>query len=267
MKNKLVVLCCLVLLVSCKTTQHIKKNTDEGYSPVAKLIEKVEKAQPQFNTANVSKMAVSFNINNREVNVSASCKIKKDSLIHLSIQPFMGIEMFKAEFSTDSIRVIDKMNHNYYVVDYTALSDRFGVNVDYYSIQNLLFNQLFCIGRKTVLVDSCKLVPLPNGKNSLEYQNSTMAQKTELSSTNAIEKVTLAAIGTPYQLNVDYSEFTNTNGTNFPQRIGILISNQRSTISSVFSILKIDFNTQLKFTAGNTDKYTRSNINLLLKKQ
>jgi hypothetical protein len=267
MRNIVVIVSCLVFLVGCKTSKNILKNNDKEDSRVAGLIEEVEKTQPQFKTANVSKMAVSFNINNREVNVSASCKIKKDSLIHLSIQPFMGIEMFKAEFTTDSIRVIDKMNHKYYVVDYAALSSRFGVTVDYYSIQNLLFNQFFCIGRKTVLVDSCKLVPLPKGKNSLEYKNSKMTQKTELSSTNAIEKVTLEAIGTPYQLNVDYREFTNTNGTNFPLKIAILISNQRSNVSSVVSILKIDFNTQLKFTAGNTDKYSRSDINLLLKKQ
>lgn len=267
MKKALYIVISLALLVGCKTTKNIQKTSGKDSSPVAELIEKVVKTQPQFTSANVSKMSVTLNINSREVSVSASCKIKKDSLIHLSIQPFMGIEMFKAEFSTDSIRVFDKMNRNYYVVDYASISNKFGVNVDYYSLQNLLFNQFFCIGRKTIVADSCKLVPLANGKSGIDYQNSNMTQKTELSATNQIEKVTLAAKETPYQLNVDYTSFTNINGINFPQEINMLISNQRTKVTSQFSISKIEFNTAVKFTDGNPSKFTRSDINKLLKKQ
>lgn len=267
MKKLLYIFLSVALLTACKTTKTVQKTTGKETSRVAELIEKVKKTQPQFTTANVSKMSVSFNLNNREVNVSASCKIKKDSLIHLSIQPFMGIEMFKAEFSTDSIRVFDKMNRNYYVVDYASLSNRFGVNVDFFSLQNLLFNQFFCIGRKTIVADSCKLVALSNAKNGIEYQDRKMKQETELSATNQIEKVTLSAKGTPYQLNVDYAGFSSINGINFPQEISMLISNQRTKVTSLFTISKIEFNNVVKFTDGNPSKFTRSDINKLLKKQ
>ena len=267
MKQRIIIsIFSLLLLIACKTTSLVKKNITKAENPVAELIEKVQKAQPQFITANVSKMALEFTMNERKVNVSATCKIQKDSVIYLSIQPFMGIELFKAELMRDSIRVFDKMNRKYYVTDYRYFTKRFGVEVDFNSLQALIFNQFFCINQKEILYDSCKLITLSSERYRIDYETPGMQQNTTISVDNIIQQVLLKAKNSSYQLQTNYEDFIIKNGVNFPQKISILASNQKSSASCIFSILKVEFNTDIKFVPSNTDRYNRSEIDQILKK-
>lgn len=269
MKQKIFIFSVFTLLIfsGCKTSHSITKTGAKQDSQVAQLIQKVQKAQPQFKTANVSKVAMEFDLNERKINVSATCKIRKDSAIFLSIQPFMGIEMFKAEIMPDSIRVFDKMNRKYYVIDYTSMSKQFGVDINFSSLQALIFNQFFCIGAKELLPDSCKLTALADGRKKIDFETEKMLQSTEISSLNTIQQVILKSKNVTYQLQTNYDDFTVVNNVNFPQKITLLATSKKSKASCVFSILKVEFNTNLKFAATTTDRYTRGDIEQLLKKQ
>lgn len=253
-------------LVSCKTVKTISKPTQKGVSPVAEVIAQVMKTEPQFKTANVSKMAMAMEMGERKVNVSATCKIKKDSVLYLSIQPFLGIEMFRAEFTTDSLRVFDKMNRRYYVADYSYFRNRFGVDVDFHSLQSLLTAQFFCVGNKTIKADSCKLKPLTNGLNSIEFATKNMTQSTEISAQNLIQLVLIKAIAKDYQMQTTYSDYSLQNGVNFPQTIALKIGNQTTQASCDFSILRVEFNTDLKFIPTSPERFIRADLDQLLKK-
>ena len=268
MKQKAVLLIAITMLImsACKTTRQIAKPTLPTSNAMVQLIENVQKVQPQFKTASISKMSLAFNVNEREVNVSAVCKIIKDSAIFISIQPFLGIEMFKAELKFDSIKVYDKMNHRYYVSDYGFFSKQFGVEVDFHSFQSLLSAQLFCIGKKEVSPDSCKLTPLASGQTKIEYNSAKMIQNTEISNINQIQKVVLKAKNSDYQLQTDYSDYTMVNGINFPQKIALLATNQKTKATCDFSILRVEFNTDIKLSPTNPDRYSRGDIDQLLKK-
>lgn len=257
----------LLILSACKTSRSVTKTQVTEGSPVAQLIAKVQAAQPQFKTANVSKMSMEFNMNERNVNVSATCKIQKDSVIYLSIQPFMGIEMFKAEIMTDKIVVFDKMNRKYYQTDYAWFKSRFGVDIDFNSLQALIFNQFFCVGKKEILPDSCKLTPLASGRNKIEYETLDMLQITETGVTNTIQQVLLKGKNTSYQLQANYEDFSVINAVNFPQTVKILATNEKTKVNCNFSILKVEFNTDLKFIPSNTERYSPGDIDQLLKKQ
>ena len=264
MKSKIIMVTVFSLLImsACKTTKLALKPAVPTTNAVAQLIEQVTKVQPQFKTANISKMSLAFNINEREVNVSAVCKIIKDSAIFLSIQPFMGIEMFKAELMPDSMKVFDKMNHRYFVTDYGFISKHFGVDVDFYSFQSLLSAQFFCIGKKAVNPDNCKLT----GPNKIEFSSDKMLQNTEISPLNLIQQVILKAKNSDYQLQTDYTDYTIVNGINFPQKIALQATNQKTKATCDFSILRVEFNTDIKLTPTNPDRYSRGDIDQLLKK-
>jgi len=268
MKQRIILFTVISMLImsACKTTRQVAKTNATASNGVIQLIEQVKKVQPDFKTANVSKMSLAFNVNEREVNVSAVCKIKKDSAIFVSIQPFLGIEMFKAELMPDSMKVYDKMNHRYYVTDYAFFSKHFGVDVDFYSFQALLSAQFFCVGKKAIIADSCRIIPLGAGQNKIEFNSEKMLQNTELSPSNTIQKVILKAKNSDYQLQTDYMDYTVVNGINFPQKIALLATNQKSKASCDFSILRIEFNTDIKLLPTNPDRYARGDIEQLLKK-
>jgi len=268
MKNKIAVIALLATMVlpGCKTTRTAVKADHSAANTIEQVIEQVQQAEPQFETANVSKMSLALNLNERKINVSATCKIRKDSAIHLSIQPFMGIELFKAELSPDSMWVFDKMNRRYYVVDYVFFRDRFGVEIDYYSLQALISNQLFSVGKKKVSLDGGSLSLLNDGRKKIDYETAKMQQSTDISITNIIQHVLLKAKNSNYQLQTNYAEFAMLDGVNFPQKIALHATNDKTEASCDFSILKVNFNTDIKFSATNPARYTRGDIDQLLKK-
>ena len=256
----------LLTMSACKTTRTVKKTNITPPNAVGQLIEQVQKAQPQFKTANISKMSLSFNVNEREVNVSAACKIKKDTAIFVSIQPFMGIELFKAELMPDSMKVFDKMNHKYYVTDYAFFSKHFGVDVDFYSFQALLSAQLFCVGKKEIQPDSCKLIVLDSGQSKIEFNSEKMLQNTEISPLNKIQKVVLKAKNNDYLLQTNYNDYTVINGINFPQKIALQATSEKSKATCDFSIQRIEFNTDFKLSPTSPERFSRGDIEQLLKK-
>lgn len=268
MRNKIIIFSVLTLLImsACKTTRLVTKPTVPSANAVTQVIEKVKKTQPEFKTANVNKMSLSFKMNEREVNVSAVCKIKKDTAIFISIQPFMGIELFKAELMPDSIKVFDKMNHRYYVSDYGFFNRRFGVDVDFYSFQSLLFGRFFCVGKKEVVPDSCRLIAMTEGQNKIEYNSEKMIQNTLVSPLNVIQQVVLKAKNSDYELQTDYSGYTVLNNINYPQKIALQATGQKTKVTCDFSILRVEFNTDIKLTPTNPDRYSLGDIDQLLKK-
>jgi len=266
MRHKIIIpVLILLIFPACKTTRTIAKKETKAVNSVAQTIEQVQKNQPQFRTANVSKMSLELDMNDRKLNVSGSCKIRKDSAMFVSFQVF-GFEVFKAELLTDSMKVFDKMNRRYFVTDYSYFSKRFGVDVDYYSLQSLLAAQFFCVGNKEIQPDSCKLVTLPTGQNSIDFETGNMLQSTQLTAMNVIQQVILKAKNSNYKLQTTYADYADVNGISFPQKIALLANNDKTKASCDFTILKVEFNTDLKFAATGTERYTRGNIDQILKK-
>ncbi|MBP6662980.1 MAG: DUF4292 domain-containing protein [Paludibacter sp.] len=264
-----IIIISVVLLASCKTTRTAtttKQASLPQSSQVEQLVKQVQSAEPKFETANVSKMVMELNVNDRNFNVSAACKIKKDSAIYLSIRPLFGIEAFKAELTPDSMKVIDKLNFRYFVVDYHFFKQRFGVDVDFYSLQGLIFNQFFCVGQRTVQPQSLQLNKTGSGNNAINFESETMQQSTEINSLNLIQQVILKAKSSGYQLQTTYADFAVENTINIPHKISMTASSDKSKAVCNFSILRVDFNNKLTFSATNTDRYTRGDIEQLMKK-
>lgn len=268
--NKRVIIFTTVLaliLSACKTTSKIAKvETPTTASLLSQRIDQIQNSQPQFSTANASKLSLALNLNNRDLNVAASIKIRKDSALHISIQPFMGIEMFKLELAPDSIKIFDKMNRRYYVVDYGYFSTRFGVNVDFYSLQSLISAQLFCIGKKNFIADSCTLLNLEDGKYSIGYQSDNILQSSQILANNTIQEVLLKEKNNNYQMQTNYTDFAIINEVNFPQKISMLITNQKSKVTCNFSFQKVEFNNKLKLIPSSKTHYALGSVDQLLKK-
>ena len=257
-----------IIFSGCKTVKNISKPVvDKIPNPVVQVIEQIQNNQPQFKTASVSKMALELQLGERKLNVSATCKIKNDSALFLSIQPFLGIEMFKAEFTTDSIKVFDKMNMRYYATNYSYFRNRFGVSVDFQGLQSLLTARFFCVEHKNISSDSCTLIAsMPTGNNIINFETKNMIQKTEIDQKNSIQQITLTTRKSNYQLQTTYSDYLLENGFNFPQKISLKIRSQKTTASCDFSILKVIFNTDIKFIPTSSERFTHADLDQLFKK-
>jgi hypothetical protein len=74
----------------------------------------------------------------KENSFKGNIKIKKDSLIWISITPLFGIEAFRVLFSTDSVKMINKLNNQYFLGDYSMINTMFNTPFDYDMLQSLI---------------------------------------------------------------------------------------------------------------------------------
>ena len=64
------------------------------------------------------KATTTLRFNQREYSINCSVQIWRNELIILSLQPILGIEMFRIEATKDSLLVLDKMNRRYTTLAY-----------------------------------------------------------------------------------------------------------------------------------------------------
>jgi hypothetical protein len=74
----------------------------------------------------------------REYSMSCSIQMWRNELIILSLQPILGVEMFRLEASQDSILVIDKMNRRYTTLAYDWASKAVQPTPSYKMIQDFV---------------------------------------------------------------------------------------------------------------------------------
>lgn len=264
-KNIIILGLVLITVAACKTKLLLPKKAEQDYKKT-ELIDKITRQQPAFTTANVSKMSLLLDIDGRSFNVAASCKIRTDSAMHISIQPAFGIEMFKLEITPDSIRAYDKLNKRMYVTGFRFLATKFGLNVNYYDLQAMLSNQFFTIGSKEIQKDKCSVVNGDNGLNTVSYENNQLIQTMEINNEFRIQKTGLKSKTSNYNLSATYSNFVLSDTILFPQKINVKAFSTKHSLNSDFNISRIMFNNKIVFSTLDPLKYERTDLNQLMNK-
>lgn len=257
----------LLLFGACKTTKRAPGALhDTSRENIRQAIERIEKAQPEFQTANVSKMQIDVQIGERKMNVSANCKFIKDSAIVLSVQPFMGIELFRAEFFVDRFIIFDKLNKKYVEEKYNYFDNRLDVDINFYNLQDIITNRLFCIGETKVELKKCKLGPADGILKDIVYETENISQRTTIADDNSIRKIALSPKSESILLKTEYDDFSLTNNVIFPKTIIMKTENTKNDFNFVFKIDKLSFNDEINLSYTNRDKYTRTTFDRLLNK-
>lgn len=256
----------LVLLSSCKTKKLLTQSETGVDFKLKEQVQKIQQAEPVFNTANVSKMSVAVEVSGRKFNTQASCKLRTDSAIHISIQPFLGFELFKVEINRDSMLVFDKVNKKLYPVPFAYFSQKFGLQVGFNDVQAMLSNRFFTVGSNIPNLAACKQIEEDGFTNIIAFFANEMTQKTYLNASNRIEKVALKTTKSEYNMLVSYGQFVNFETQIFPQTINIDASGGKRSVKFNFNISKVSFNSPLSFTNIDASRYTTADINQLLNK-
>ena len=114
MRKKIVqitVVLMVILIVSCKTKMVLNRTVVKPMR-TKKILDSLEKYGINYNyfTLRFSGEFVSAKENQ---SIKGIIKIKKDSLIWISIVPALGIEAIRISLSTDSVKMINRINSTY----------------------------------------------------------------------------------------------------------------------------------------------------------
>jgi hypothetical protein len=97
-----------------------------------------------------ARLNLELTVPGKELSSRVDLKMVKDSALQLSVQPILGIELFRIELSTDSVKVIDRMNKRYAVEGYGGLKDQIALVFNFYNLQALFTNHLFIPGEQEI---------------------------------------------------------------------------------------------------------------------
>ncbi|CAA9275957.1 MAG: hypothetical protein AVDCRST_MAG95-3027 [uncultured Adhaeribacter sp.] len=122
----------LVLLFSA-----CKRNSVPGSSAGPRKINKVNVANLDFNYFS-AKGRMQFENNGEKIGTGITLRMKKDSVIWISVVPGLGIEVARLRLTPDSVMMINRLEKTYFADNVQALKDRFNVDLTFNMVQALL---------------------------------------------------------------------------------------------------------------------------------
>lgn len=137
----------LFLLSGCKTTKKVATIEAGEAKAHADFFESIQQQAFHFQTLN-ARMQVEIRVSNSELSSRIDLKIVKDSALLLSVQPLLGVEMFRVVMNPDSIIVLDRLNKRYVAENYANLINQTPVTFNFYNLQALFINHIFVPGEQ-----------------------------------------------------------------------------------------------------------------------
>ena len=143
--NKKIVVALLAFLsvaglffTSCKSTKSITRLHLKTL-PYEQLYAKMETNVPSFSYF-AGKLAVNYRNGDKEpLSFRVQMRVKKDSIIWMSLVPAMGIEAARVVMTQDSVKLLNRLKKNYLLGNYQLLDSLMHTRINYAMIQALLF--------------------------------------------------------------------------------------------------------------------------------
>ena len=126
----------LILLFSCSPTRSVMKAPlkEEGADY---LFEKLKEKELKYDWLS-AKFSATYTNQGKETSFSGQLRIRKDSLIWISLTPMLGIEAIRLMISVDSVKMINRLNNTWFMGDYEYLNQVLNTNLDYDLLQAFL---------------------------------------------------------------------------------------------------------------------------------
>jgi hypothetical protein len=220
--------------------------------------------------------------------LSGTLRIRKDSIIWISITPALGIEAARIQFTPDSIMFMNRIKNEYFVNPYDYFDNKLQTDLSFNDLQSIFTNEVFLYSesdeesneklnadsldrdyfRKTFIssTDSNRYVLKTHRKHKIK-------KRIKKNKTNELIVETLKIAPEIFKLtNVDindytekrtlvikYSEFIDVNTKVMPSFINIDVKTTDKEFKAEIKYNKITVDSDVSFPFKITDKYKRIN--------
>jgi hypothetical protein len=245
----------LLLIASCKT-QKVRKTTGKESLP----------SELEYTTFNVPKATFTFVQKQNSINVNGTVRIRKDSIIVLSIQPLLGVEVGRASITRHSVTVVDRINRRYFKADFDSLRKETGININYYAFQAIFTNALF-IYDNPGQVQSSAFEEVKVGELSLlQTDKEGLIQEFNINNEKRVMSGRMFMNSEPFSIGWNYQNFNSLeSGYFFPHLVKITVSDGKEQHRMDVSYNKIELDKKLNFNFPVPSSYTQVTLEELLK--
>jgi len=250
----------IIIGVSCKTSKKKKNNTQTSRNTLIadSVYTHVKAAEFAFTTFD-ARISVTAILEGKQQSFNANLRMHTDSIMWISVSPFLGIELFRAVVDKDSVKAINRLNNTYYLSDLSFLNNIFKTNISFDMLQALI------IGNELVNHTRDYTYQQSNNKHCFNFANrhKINANKHRFNhifeadlNTFKISKHRFWDNDNTYNLEAQYSNFKES-GQLFGHdlKINIATDKEQFEISIKFNNINIDKNLSYPFSIP--DKYTK----------
>lgn len=259
----------LMLMASCSSTKMLKESSAiEGMSEKEYLEHVISNAGGW--DALTGKISLAIDLEGKgATKVSGTLRIKKGEVIQLSIAPFLGIEVARAEISPEGILVIDRMNKRYVNVSFRELKSLVRADLDFHTLQALFLNELFLPGNGDLTVrdvSAFRVEQEPDGvwlevKRAKRFSYQFLTQAPEA----LLKESRIGVSGTPYLLSWSYDDFRRLGQKSFPAEMKLSLEGGKKPIKAAWTLSRLSTDTNWETHTEVSKKYERVTLEDILK--
>jgi hypothetical protein len=266
--GKIVLIVLIVFLAGCKTSTKVGTVEVAGAKAHNEFFDSMQKQAFHYETF-FSRANMDLDISGKSYSSRVDIKIVRDSALQLSIQPLLGIEIFRAEFTEEGLTIIDRMNKRYVSESYATLKGKLPVAFTYYNLQALFSNHIFIPGEQAIARGQYNRFKLKQEGSTAGIQIKDAMQLLYVFRADGEEKLLSTSVtdkSEQFALQWLYTDFRMTDGQPFPMLMDIQLLDKGSPVGQMkIYFSKIQTTTPVKIDTSIPDKYERVTFEQILK--
>lgn len=246
-------------------TEPQKPVVTEGQTEVQKMVQ----AAPEFQSAQASKVKVVLEYAERKITANGAIDLIKDSLLIVSVQPLLGIELFRMEMTPTRILVVDKMNRRYVVAAFADLQKEMGFEVNFENIQSLCMSHLFLVGQTEKQMHTLEPMVSHEGEQTLlQYNTEKIGYTFVTEPTNhLLQAVRFTVPKSGAKAYVNYLNYESIDEVLFPRTVVIGYEGAKTKGTCTLNLLSLHFNGTPALQPTDLSRYTQVDLSTVLPKK
>ncbi|GEO03808.1 hypothetical protein AAE02nite_14720 [Adhaeribacter aerolatus] len=153
-----------------------------------------------------------------KISTNINIRMRKDSIIWISVVPALGIEAARIRLTQDSVHLLNRLKKEYFAGDYSYIKQKYKVDVTYDLLQAILLgNYLPAAEGKVKIIDEKPL------QHSRQEQANLLIDQFLDAELNKLKKITIKDQESQNSISVDYSQFAAVENRTFAKAALIVV--------------------------------------------
>lgn len=238
-----VTLALALLLTGCKSSMRVGTVGVDVEKSHQEFFESVDEQSFQYNTLS-ARLHVELMTPDKELSSRVDLKMIRDSAFQLSILPMLGIEVFRIEFSRDSVKIVDKLNKRYVAEGYDKMKGKLPVDFNFYNLQALFTNHIFLPGEQEINPKQYNRFKLSKGgSKTLAVTRDALALIYSFAADGEEKLLSLHVTDKDEQYNLywEYKDFRIVDAQIFPMLMDVrIVANNKQSGKATFSFTRVE---------------------------
>jgi hypothetical protein len=250
-------------LFGCKSSKKSSSATGADVATVAEFVSLIENNELNYESLS-AKLNIELTTSKNSISSKAELKTVRDEVILITIQPLLGIEMFRIELTPDSLRIIDRMNKRYVAEKYDDIKGDLPIDFNFYNMQSMLANEIFVPGEQTISKRQMGRFSLQTSAEGSVIKIKDSMNLTYTFAADSEGKITSTTINDAsdkYIVSLNYSDFKTTADKQFPTKMYMKLTKSNSFVGSAgVDLSRIQINQSVNVSTTIPDKYKKVTI-------